>query len=99
MNKPILTQESGIWKLRDADSSRLLWKERDETRVKGVTYDKRTGKYMAQIRFEGKNKNLGYFETQEQAAAKYRAFSEYIEAIKSNKQEEKQDPVEKVELF
>ena len=99
MNEPILKQENGIWTLRDADSNRLLWKERDETRVKGVTYDKRTGKYMAQIRFEGKNKNLGYFDTQEQAAAKYRAFAEYLEAVKSNKQEVKQEQVEKVELF
>lgn len=99
MNEPILKQENGIWTLRDSGSNRLLWKERDETRVKGVTYDKRTGKHMAQIRFEGKNKNLGYFDTQEQAAAKYRAFAEYLEAVKSNKQEVKQEPVEKVELF
>lgn len=99
MNEPILKQENGIWTLRDSDTSKLLWKERDETRAKGTTYDKRTGKYIAQIRFEGKNKNLGYFDTQDQAAAKYRAFSEYLEAVKSNKQEVRQEPVEKVELF
>lgn len=87
MEQPTLKQESGLWVLRH-ESGVILWKEKDETRVKGVTYDKRTGKFMAQIRENGKNKNLGYFDTQEQAARKYQTYARYIEALNTPNREE-----------
>jgi hypothetical protein len=35
----------------------------------GVTWDKQKSKWMAQIRIDGKNKNLGYYDTPEEAYA------------------------------
>lgn len=99
MEQPTLKQECGLWVLRN-ESGAILWKEKDETRVKGVTYDKRTGKYLAQIRYNGKNKNLGYFDTQEQAARKYNSFKQFVEAEKIEPGiEMKNEVVENVELF
>ena len=39
----------------------------------GVSYFKRDRNYVAHIRIDGKSKNLGYCQTQEQASAVYRA--------------------------
>lgn len=103
MIEPTLKQECGLWVLRN-DAGSILWKENDGTKVKGVTYDKRTGKYLAQIRYKGKNKNLGYFDTQEQAARKYNSFKQFVDAEKNEpeieaKIEMKNEVVENVELF
>lgn len=43
----------------------------NKTGFKGVTFDKRRGKYCAQIRFGGHNKHLGYFDRPEDANAAY----------------------------
>lgn len=42
---------------------------------KGVTYYKRTKRWMAQVKIEGKYKCIGYFSTPEEAAA---AYDEYV---------------------
>lgn len=39
------------------------------TGVKGVWFDRKTGKYRAQIRVKGERFSLGYFDTLEEAAA------------------------------
>ena len=36
--------------------------------VTGVTWDKSIGKWLAQIRLDGKTKHLGYFDDLEEAA-------------------------------
>jgi hypothetical protein len=38
---------------------------------KGISFDKKCGKWRAQIRCNGKNKHLGYFSTREAGAAAY----------------------------
>lgn len=45
------------------------------SQYKGVTWYSRYGKWMAQIKVAGKNRNLGYFESEEDAAAAYAAAS------------------------
>jgi hypothetical protein len=37
----------------------------------GVTWDKKRNKWIAQIRFSGKNKNLGSFNSEQEASAMY----------------------------
>jgi predicted RNA-binding Zn-ribbon protein involved in translation (DUF1610 family) len=44
--------------------------------VKGATYCKRKNRWKAQIRVDGVNKSLGYFDTREEAGAAYAAASE-----------------------
>jgi len=41
------------------------------TGIKGVSFDKRTGKFHAKITVNGSQKFLGYFKTKEQAEAAY----------------------------
>ena len=41
----------------------------------GVCFDKREGKYKAQIRINNKNKHIGYYETEDDAG---KAFDNYI---------------------
>jgi P4 family phage/plasmid primase-like protien len=40
--------------------------------IKGASFHKATGKYQAQIFIEGKRKQLGYYNTEEEAGAAYR---------------------------
>tara|TARA_R110001632_G_scaffold37039_2_gene93713 strand:+ start:7428 stop:8015 length:588 start_codon:yes stop_codon:yes gene_type:complete len=40
----------------------------------GVCFDKRGGKYVAQCSAEGKNKNLGYYNTPKEASDAYKLF-------------------------
>jgi len=48
----------------------------------GVYFDKATGKFKAQLRINGKRKNLGYFNTPEEAFQVYKAAKEsYIKAV------------------
>lgn len=44
---------------------------RNTSGFKGVSYCKRTGRYRAQIRVEGRNRSLGYRDTPEEAAELY----------------------------
>jgi hypothetical protein len=46
--------------------------------MKGVSYCKDRGKYVAQICVDGMHKNLGRFPTPEEAAAKYRAAADRL---------------------
>lgn len=63
------------------DASTLNYKARSKSDprpkgravYKGVSYFKRTGKWIAQIAIDGKNKGLGYFLTAEDAARAYDA--------------------------
>ena len=41
------------------------------SKYKGVSFDKKHNKYKAQIKIEKKNKHLGYFDTEEEAALAY----------------------------
>jgi hypothetical protein len=41
------------------------------SKYKGVSLEKRNGKWRAGIKSDGKHKNLGYFENQEDAARAY----------------------------
>lgn len=43
------------------------------TGFKGVTFDKQSGKYQAQIRFQHRSRTIGRFDTAEQAHAAYMA--------------------------
>jgi hypothetical protein len=48
------------------------WRKRNRSGYRGVSYDKRAGKWRAQIHPPGQSKrHLGYFETPEQAARIY----------------------------
>lgn len=57
------------------------------TRLRGVTFYKRTGKYQATIRIKGVKKHLGYFNTAEEASEVYEkhardSFGEFYTEIK-----------------
>ena len=55
-----------------AENSRNRKKRSDNTSDhKGVSFDKATGKWKAQIKVDGKNKYLGLFHTKEEASAVY----------------------------
>jgi len=57
-----------------AENMRNRKKHRNNTsEYTGVTFDKWSGKWKAQIKINGKNKSLGYFHTKEEAAAAYEA--------------------------
>jgi hypothetical protein len=56
---------------RENVSKRSLIKENKTSKYTGVTFDKRRNKWQAQITINGKNNNLGYFPTQEEAAEAY----------------------------
>jgi hypothetical protein len=43
------------------------------SRFKGVSFDRRTGHWKVQIMTEGRNRNLGRYETEEEAALVYNA--------------------------
>ena len=43
------------------------------SKYKGVSWFDRTGKWVVYIRIQGKQKNVGYFETEEEAARAYDA--------------------------
>lgn len=43
------------------------------SRFKGVTWDKQTGRWRAQIAWEGTNRHLGRYRTEEEAAGAYDA--------------------------
>lgn len=44
----------------------------------GITYDKKCKKWMSQIMVDGKNKNLGRFDSKEDAQNKYKEFKERL---------------------
>jgi len=44
----------------------------------GVTYDKKTKKWVSQIMVDGKNKTLGRFYLKEDAQSKYEEFKKYL---------------------
>lgn len=46
-------------------------KHNSETGIKGVTQHKKTGRYNARIRVDGKRISLGYFDTAEEAGIAY----------------------------
>ncbi len=55
-----------------AENSRNRIRQRDnKSGYKGVCYHKKSGKWVAQIHVDGKNFNLGYFITSEDAARAY----------------------------
>lgn len=63
--------------LRPATNQQNCWNmslpKHNSTGVKGVHVERRTGKFVATIRVDGKTKYLGRFPTLEEAAAVYRA--------------------------
>lgn len=60
-------QDNRIENLRLATVVQNSW----NVECKGYNYDKRSGKYLARIRIDGKRKNLGLFETAEEASEAY----------------------------
>jgi hypothetical protein len=53
----------------NAENAQNLGKNKNNTSgYTGVTFDKRSGKWMAQIKKDGKNYNLGLFNTREEAS-------------------------------
>lgn len=55
-----------------AQNLQNLWRNRGKyTKLLGVTYHKQAGKWMAQIRADGRNKNLGLYDTDTDAHLAY----------------------------
>lgn len=51
----------------------------------GVSFSKREGKFRAQMRFNGKSKQIGLFDTAEDAAIAYQAYKQVmLNSIKEN---------------
>lgn len=66
--------DNRISNLRDVTQQHNVQNERHPRRSNpylGVSYDKQRGKYLAQIRANGKTKNLGRFDTPEEARDAY----------------------------
>lgn len=63
--------------LRIADTHLNTWnaavKSNSESGFRGVSYNKEMGKFYARIRIDGTRKNLGYFDTAQQASEIYEA--------------------------
>jgi hypothetical protein len=64
--KPASIQEMRKW-------SRALWKRKTTSRFRGVTFDKRSVKWKAQIGHQGGHAVLGYYDYEEDAARAYDA--------------------------
>lgn len=48
-----------------------LWKRKTTSRYRGVTFDKRSGKWKAQITHQGRSFGLGLYDYEEEAARTY----------------------------
>ena len=62
----------------------------NSTGVRGVQFDKRSGRYRARLKFQGKLLNFGSYRTLEEAAAARKAaeeeyFGAFLEAIGQGK--------------
>lgn len=73
--------DNRLFNLRDVTSrenSQNVKRRSDNTSgVVGVYWDRNRGKWLAQIRFDGKQKHLGYFDTLDEAR-EMRAFAEEL---------------------
>ena len=61
---------------RSANSANTRKKCSSRNALKGVSFEKRGGRYRAQIRIQGKNTYLGTYDTEEEAHAAYMAAAE-----------------------
>lgn len=48
--------------------------------IRGVSFDSASGKWVAKISYDNRRKNLGRFDTQEEASTAYRQAAESIRA-------------------
>ena len=55
---------------------------------KGVCFDKRSGKYLTQCNYKGKNKSLGYYKTVSAASLRYRLFKSQLVRRLAEEQED-----------
>ncbi|WP_054709881.1 AP2 domain-containing protein [Bacillus sp. JCM 19041] len=67
---------------RKLDSLSTKISKRNTSGVRGVSFSKRTNKYMAYIRFQNKHMNLGCYKTLEEAKeARIEAENKYFKPI------------------
>jgi len=55
-----------------------MWSNRNTSGVKGVSWDKKNSKWLAQISVNGKQMNLGRFATKEEAAAAHKSAAKVL---------------------
>ena len=63
--------EANLRTATQAQNSRNQKAKPNKAKYRGVTFSRKTGKYVAQIGYAGKHFNLGHFDTPEEASAVY----------------------------
>ena len=63
------------WISKSNNNRNITKRQNTSSKFIGVTFSKREGKYRAQIRFDNKVKNIGYYDKEEEAG---RAFDNFV---------------------